>query len=233
MSEHEISHIEIVEEQKKPMEIKTSFIKTLADMKGWKKDAKKIGYVVLVLLILIGVYAASVKIKNAPSWGIRWHAPIERVKYQTYDDANAKFSFSYPERYVFDADQQKKFGNDYLAGFHLNSDGRTGCDVRRSEVGINFAKSDQEISAAVSKELAAGVKGFDKFSGQRFKLSGQDAYKTSFLLTDPLGNSLHITQVLVSANQENYLLVCGSGEAQYEFFAQDFADFLQSFHLKA
>lgn len=231
MSEQETSYIEIEEEQKNPEEIKTPMLKKLTDLQGWKKDGKKIGYAVLVLLVLIGLVMAGVKIKNAPSWGIRWHAPIERVKYQTFNDTNAKFSFAYPERYVFDADQQKKFGNDYLAGFHLKADGRTGCDIRKSEVGINFAKSDQEIATAVSQELATGVKGFDKFSGQRLKLNGQDAYKTSFSLTDPLGNSLHITQVLVSANQENYLLVCGSGEAQYEFFAQDFADFLQSFRL--
>lgn len=237
MIEEEVSHIEIIEEviDDAPKAVVAAPVyKTLFDVAGWKKDAKKIGLILLLVLLLWGFYAGIMKIKDGSDWGIRFHAPVEKVRYQTYGPSGAKFTFAYPEKYVFDADVQKKFGTDYLAGFHLDADSRTGCDVRASEVGINFAKSDQEIAAAISQELAANVKGFDKFAGERIKVDDKDAFKSSFSLTDPLGNKLRITQVLVSpANQENYLLVCGSGEAQAEFFTQDFSDFLHSFRFKA
>lgn len=237
MSEQEISHIEIAEETeeaKKSAVKKNLFVQILADMEGWKKDAKKIGYVLLAILLVLILGWGIMRMVNAPSWGLRFHAPIERVKYQTHNDPAGKFSFVFPVRYTFDSDEQKKFGADYMAGFHLNADSRTGCDVRASEVGINFAKSDQEISEAIAKELSVNVKGLENFSGQRIKLNKRDAFAVNFSLIDPLGNKLRINQILISSpKQENYLLVCGSGEAQAEFFAQDFADFLRSFRLNS
>ena len=120
-----------------------------------------------------------------------------------------------------------------MAGFYLNTDQRTGCDVRSSEVGINFSKNDQEINDAISKDLSANVRGFSDYQGKRIKIDGKDAMQVGFSLIDPLGSTLHITQVMVSnGSEKNYLIACGSGQAQYKFFQKDFNDFISSFRWK-
>lgn len=219
---------EAEKKEEAPTEAKALVIKELLDVKGWKKDAKKI----CLTLAAIASIIIFTQVLRMPSWSLRFNSPVEVVKNISFDQSDSKFSFVFPERYVLDKNEEKKFGNDYLVGFHLEADGRTGCDARTSEVGINFSKNDEEISEAFSKELSAGVKGFDKFEGKRLKINGRDAFQSNFILTDPLGNSLKISQTLLSAGQENYLLVCGSGRAQSEFFAEDFEDFIQSFRVR-
>lgn len=228
MTEENISHVEVVQEETVESKKESTFRKNLLDFGGWKRDLKKIIIIVSILVIAFFMYKAGLKIFEKPM-GVRFHAPIERVKFQEAKHENPGFAFKYSEKYSYDGDQQKKYGADYLGGFHLINDDRTGCDVRRNEVGINFSKSDQEINEAVSKDLAAQVKGFAEFSGKRIKLGKSDAYVSNFLLTDPLGNTLHIQQTLVSKDGQNYILVCGSSQAQYEYFQQDFQDFLDSF----
>lgn len=230
MTQEEISHIEIAQEEKLPEKIqekKNVLWSKLSDLAGWKKDAKKVFYLLIVLTILMGGY---VGIKKLSSLGaVRLHAPIELVSYQKYSQDNPIFSFVFSKKFVLDKDEQKKFGTDYLAGFHLEADQRTGCDVRRSDVGINFAKSDQEINDAISKDLGAHVKGFSNYNGKRIKMDGQPAMVTEFTLTDPLNNTLRLKQVMVSKEGVDYLLVCGSGQPQYEFYTADFSDFINSF----
>lgn len=213
----------------KKQEIK-DFFKSLLDLEGWKKDSKKIAVIIGSMVAVILLVTVAVKISQMQSWSLRFNSPIETVEHQEFKNEN--FSFFFPERYVLDKNEQKKFGADYLAGFHLADDDRTGCDVRSSEIGINFSKSDQEIKDAFIKELSANVKGFDQFKGERLQIGKRDAFKVSFLLTDPLGNKLKINQVLLSGNNENYLLVCGSGSAMEKFFQKDFNDFFKSFRLE-
>lgn len=200
--------------------------KKLVDKDGWKKDAKKIALIVFA----IAAATLAVSIYKMENWGINFQKPAEFVKYVSYEDQMIKFAFS--DRYVLDKNEQKKFGSDYLAGFHLMDDSRTGCDVRQSEVGINFSKTDEEISRAVEADLAKSVKGLKNFDAKRIEIDEREAYRANFDLTDPLGNSLRINQVLVGNGKDNYLLVCGSGRAQAEFFQNDFEDFFKSFRLK-
>ena len=227
--QEEFSHIEIIEDE--PVEIvkeeKPVILEKLSDLEGWKKDAKKIGYCLIVIAAIIaGAWAIK---KLSLSWGLRFHAPIEIISYQRHVQSNPNFSFVFSKKYLFDGDDQKKYGADYLAGFHIQNDQRTGCDVRKTNIGLNFAKSDLEINDAISKDLSAHVKGFANYSGTRIKIDNQAAMRTEFLLTDPLDNTLHIVQVMVSNGGQNYLLVCGSGESQYEFYKKDFETFLDSF----
>lgn len=229
MDEDKISHIEITQIEEIEVdknEEKNALLKKLFDKDGWKKDGKKIFTIVLFLFALVAI----IDLFAAKSWGLRFYLPVEIVKYDVYNDSN--FSFVFPKSYVLDKNEQGKFGSDYIIGFHLANDSRTGCDVRSSKVGINFSKSDDEISSAVSAELAKNVKGFDKFDGKRIDIDGFDAYKASFDLIDPIGNNLRINQVLLSVKDNNYLLVCGSGISQNQFFAKDFNDFFSSIRLR-
>ncbi len=234
MIEEEVSHIEIVEEEKEIqlLKVEKKFIfKSLTDMRGWKKDAKKI---VISLCVLIFISIGYYLITQAAtfSWSMRLHSPIEIISRLHHSQENPTFSFSFSKHYTYDSDEQKKYGDDYLAGFHLQSDQRIGCDVRQSIVGVNFSKSDQEISDAISSDLSTHVKGFSKYQAKRIKIDGKPAILSNFLLTDPLGNTLHINQIMVSNADKDYLIICGSGEAQYDFFQKDFQDFTDSFRWK-
>lgn len=234
MTQQETSHIEISqdEEVEKPaVQEKISVWKKITDIEGWKKDLKRIALVVGVAIIILGSLIFGKKIL-ANSFGVRFQSPVQFVFYQQYAHTNPDFSFSYSKGYVFDGDENKKYGGGYLAGFYLDADQRTGCDVRSSEVGINFSKNDQEINDAISKDLAAHVRGFSNYQGKRLKIDGRDAMQVEFSLTDPLSNTLHITQVMVSNGNESYLIACGSGQAQYRFFQKDFHDFISSFRWK-
>lgn len=234
MTQQETSHIEIIkddDEEKQIIQEKNSVWKKMTDISGWKKDLKKIVYVFGILAVIIGGFVFGKKMLDN-SFGIHFQSPVQFVSYQKYFHTNPDFGFSYPKGYVFDGDENKKYGGGYLAGFYLDSDQRTGCDIRISEVGINFSKTDQEINDAISKDLSDNVRGFSNYRGKRIKIDGKDAMQIDFSLTDPLSNTLHITQIMVSNGNENYLIACGSGQAQYKFFQKDFQDFISSFRWK-
>ena len=231
MMEEKVSHIEILQEERETKQVeqkKSALLEKLTDIKGWKNDVKKIVYLLGIALVLVVGY---VGISNAvaSSWKLRFHMPVEVIQYEKHSQDNPTFSFLFSKKFVYDDDQQKKYGADYLGGFHLQADQRTGCDVRLSTVGINFAKNDQEINDAISKDLSSHVKGFANYSAKRIKMDGQDAMVTEFTLTDPLSNTLHLKQVMVSKGGDSYLLVCGSGQSQYDFYKDDFSEFIGSF----
>ncbi|EKE16293.1 MAG: hypothetical protein ACD_11C00021G0022 [uncultured bacterium] len=225
--------MEMMQKKSEKLEKKSRHIPGMfMDVSGWKKDAKKIFYVLLILLVAGGIYQGVSKLKPYLTWGAHFKSPIELIKYQTYSSEDLDLSFSYSDKYVFDANEKKKYSKDYLAGFYLKADQRTGCDVRLTDIGINFSKNDQEIKDAISKDLAANVKGFADFSGERIEIDGESAMRVSFLLTDPLGNILRITQVMVTHNNKSYLLVCGAGQPHYAIYEKDFNDFIEKIHWK-
>ena len=207
---------------------KFCFLHALLGTRDWKKDVKKIGYGLLAIVAVSLLVFAGVKILNNQLWSFRFHAPVEMVKYQK-SVLSPDFSFVYPQRYVFDSDEQKKYGGDYLAGFHLKDDSRTGCDVRTSNIGINFSKSDKEINDAIYADLSANVKGFDGYTGKRIIIGKENAMESDFSLIDPLSEVLHMKQVMVTHEGKNYLLICGGSEDQYEFYQKDYQDFVSSF----
>jgi hypothetical protein len=230
MSDDTISHIEIVQDEDEKVEAqekKLSIWLKLKDVEGWKKDLRKTLWILLVIALMAGILFGAKRF--FPLFSVRFHVPVEVVSYEKHQQQNPNLSFYFSKNFVFDEDQQKKYGSDYLAGFHLKADQRTGCDVRSSSMGINFGKSDQEINEAISKDLGSSVKGFSNYSGKRIKIDGRDALVTEFMLTDPLSNTLHLKQVMFSNGGDNYLVVCGSGQSQYEFYKDDFAAFIESF----
>lgn len=234
MTQEEFSHIEISQEEIVETPIlsdKEIVLKKLTDLEGWKKDLKKIVIILAALLILLGAYGGVEKILSY-DFGIRFHAPVQIITYQKFEKPEARFTFEFPKGFTFDGDEKGKYGADYLAGFYLNADQRTGCDVRSSDVGINFAKNDLEINDAIKNDLVLHVRGLNDFAGKRIKLDGQDAMQADFSLVDPLNNTLHITQIMVSNDDQSYLIACGSGQAQAQFFQKDFQDFIRSFRWK-
>lgn len=154
---------------------------------------------------------------------------VEKMEYQKYSHIAPDFSFSYSDQYVFDSNEGNKYGNDYLGGFRLKSDQRTGCDIRSNPVGINFKKSEQEIRDALQKEFSVKVKDFKMIDGRFSKIDGESAFVLEFSFTDPVGATLRLNQVMVSHGGADYLLVCGTGDYQYKYLRKDFEHFFDSF----
>lgn len=167
-------------------------------------------------------------VPGVASYDLELSFPVKATKLKKQEIVQERMSFSYPQRFSLDADEQGRYGADYLAGFHLEGDSRIGCDVRRSAAGINFAKSDEEISAAIENDLEKHVKGFSAYRFERDKIGRQEAAKASFELIDPLASTLKVTQWMVSREGKHYLIVCGAGKGVYGFFEKDFERFRRS-----
>lgn len=194
--------------------------------KGRKRDLSKTGLWAAVLAVAVFTALAGGR------YGWEFSFPVKVVKLEKHAIAQAKASFSYPQIFSLDEDKQGRYGADYLAGFHLANDKRIGCDVRRSAAGVNLAKSDEEISAAIKNDLEKNVKGFAAYEFERDEIGGQEAARVSFELVDPLGSTLKVTQGMVSQEGRNYLVVCGAGKGVYGFFEKDFERFFRSFEWK-
>lgn len=201
----------------------------LFDWSGWKKDLRKIAIALIVILVIAGIAKSAMLWSDTHALGFRLNMGISKVNYSSYSHIGPDFSFKFPNTFVADNDEQKKYGDSYLGGFRLKGDQRTGCDVRLNPVGINFKKTDKEIHDAVIGDLAGHIKDFKEISTSRRMIGGENAYIVSFSFTDPLGNTVRVSQAITSHAGNNYVFVCGTGEYQYNFFAEDFNDFFKSF----
>lgn len=183
-------------------------------------------------IILLAVFIAGIVWVIGKKFDLRLDFSIQKINYQNYNHIGPDFSFRYPDYYVFDGDEEKKYGIGYMGGFRLISDQRTGCDVRQSETMINFQKTDQEIQSALEENFKKSVKNFELIKTERRKIGGEDAFNFEFSFTDPLGSTAHLSQVITAHDNVGYLLVCGTGDYQYKYFQKDFTDFLDSFQWK-
>lgn len=188
-----------------------------------KKHIEQGLFFVIIILLISAFYIFFQK----SGWRFDWS--VQKINYLKYEHIAPDFSFRYPDYFQFDGDKEKKFGADYIAGFRLKTDQRTGCDLRFNSFGLNFSKSDQEIEDAIKNDLSKSVKEFNLIETKRIKFGGEDAFAVDFTFLDPIGNRTRLTQIMVSYNKANYLAICGTGEYQYKFFQKDFADFFESF----
>lgn len=202
-----------------------AFLKKMSLPEKWTK--KKVIEGVLAIIILVLVIDAGYVI--AKKSGIRMNVFVSKADYKTYSHVAPDFSFTYPGHFVIDNDDQKKYGDSYISGFRLVSDSRTGCDVRSNSFGINFQKSDKEIAAALTKDVSVSAKDFKLVEAKKISIGGEKAFQLVFSFTDPLGSVTRLSQVIVSHNGGNYLLLCGTGDYQYKYFQSDFDNFYDSF----
>lgn len=200
-----------VQEQKRPAHI-------IKKMLGYKI----VRYVMLVAFVCGFIMVIQLISAQYLPFGFEMQTPFIAKKYHTYTQEEHGIKFRHTDHYVIDTDEKQKYGESYIVGLHMVNDARTGCDIRYNAVGINFAKSDQEINDAIYNDLAKNVKGLSEYQGKRITIDGEDAMRVDFLLTDPLGNILHISQAIVSHEGDDYLIACGGNASQYTYFAQDF-----------
>ncbi|MFA5994161.1 MAG: hypothetical protein WC823_04335 [Parcubacteria group bacterium] len=181
----------------------------------------------LFLTIIILVILAFFVVANRSGWRVDWS--VQKVNYLKYSHIGPDFSFRYPDYFHLDTDVEKRFGTDYIAGFKLRTNQGTGCDVRYNSFGLNFQKSDQEIQAAIEKDLSQTAKEFHLISSKRLQVDGEQAFLVEFDFLDPTGDTVRLAQMLTSHAGMDYALICGTGEYQYKYFQRDFADFFSNF----
>ena len=214
----------------------SKIIDSLLDKTGWKKDVNRILIGLIIVFSIWFVYACyhyllSSDTKVFELGGQRIFFDWQKINYETYrnDDPEKTFSFHFPQYYVLDKDPNKQYGSNYLAGFHLETDSRTGCEVRLNPIGINFSKTDEEIKNVLSRDIARTAKDFQLESYGRIKIQGSDGFMVTFSFLNPIGQRVRLTQVLASSKNANYLLVCGTGDYQYKYFRHDFDNFFDTF----
>lgn len=196
---------------------------------GWKKDLKKLQKISVVVFYLAIILGIILYFSNS-LFGWRMNFFLDKVHYKNYSHIGPDFSFEYPDYFQIDSGEGKNYGTGYLTGIKLNSDSRTGCDIRLNAAGLNFQKSDEEITKALTGELSKSAKDFRLISSKRFKIDGENAFSLEFSFTDPINSRVHLNQIITGHNNNFYMIICGTGEYQYRFFERDFQSFLDSFN---
>ncbi len=199
----------------------------LVGLRGWKRDPKRLAVPVSVLIVLLGALSAGAFV--ARGGAIRLHVPVVFVA--THTVTATGYTFRYPVTYA-DEVGDAKYGAAYLTGFHLPGDNRTGCDVRSSDTGLNFAKGDAAIRTALVSELSKSAGGFELKSAGRMTIGSDPAYSVEFSFTDPMGDTMRIDQVMTTDRGNHYILICGAHDAQWDFFKDDFQTFFGSFRFR-
>jgi hypothetical protein len=173
------------------------------------------------VIILVAVYALRIS-------GVRAVFYLERFRPVNVDLQDVPMKFSFLDRYGLDNDEKKKFGSDYVIGFKLPSDPQTGCDIRKTDSRLDMSKKDDQISAAVNKQLESASRDFVLLSQKTLLIDGEKSWKSDFTMSDPTGSTIRIEQILVSRGQEGYAIICGSQELLFERVSPDFGYFISS-----
>ena len=162
-------------------------------------------------------------------WSIRFRFPVTIIS--SHEFSAPGFSFRYPDGFEMENDTSR-YGERYVSGFHAQGDVRTGCDVRLSDAGINFAKDDGDIRQALAGELSKDAEGFSLERGYRMMLGTSPGFSMEFSFLDPAGNTMRVRQVMATHGAEQYILICGSSAASWKFFEEDFAFFFEHFRFR-
>ncbi|MBU1110734.1 hypothetical protein KKB83_03900 [Patescibacteria group bacterium] len=162
--------------------------------------------------------------------GYRVNFSIDKRNYQTYHHESPKFSFTYDaSRFQIDLDEEERFGESYLVGLKLPSDSRVGCDVRVVDGNIKFKDTAQETGSLISKQISEGAEFFKSGNYGFIQIGVEKALSMEITVGGPLGELLRTDQVFVSHLDKTYTLMCGTSQGVYDYFADDFAHFFETF----
>lgn len=195
---------------------------------NWKNDLRKIWKLLLILAFAL-IVLELLAFYQGSFLGWKFDFFLKKVNYKNYTHLAPDFSYRYADYFETDSGEGKNYGDNYLSGFKLGTDPRTGCDIRMIKSGINFQKNDAEIRSALSKELSASAKDFKLINAHRMKIDGENAFALDFSFIDPIGSRVRVNQVMTGHENNFYVLICGTGDYQYQFFEKDFKDFTNSF----
>lgn len=201
-------------------------------LKKFLKILKIIGIVLIALAVLTAGYFAY-RLSQKDLFGWRLNFSLSKVKTKDYSSFAPTIAFKYPEIFEMDLDLDEKYGKTYLAGIKLKTDDRTGCDLRTGGPELDFSKSADALSQEIVgpiEEKASGLKVLEK---NKISLGGQDAFKVSFSFLDPIGARIRLDQLFTKGKDgTRYMIICGAGEYQFNFFEKDFEVFYDSINFE-
>jgi hypothetical protein len=189
---------------------------------------KKLISSIIFGVILLSICIVGYMLFKQNLFGWRGTLNISKIVTKNYTNYAPSFSFKYPDIFEIDSNQDAKYGKTYVVGIKLKTDNRTGCDIRLGGPEINFSSTDEQIIKEIADPIREKSKDFKLIEAKKTKFSNLDAFKFSFSFLDPIGARVRLDQVLVSSQNNRYIIICGAGEYQHSFFARDFDVFLNS-----
>jgi len=180
----------------------------------------------VALAILIAGYSAY-RLSQKDLFGWRLNFNLSKVEISDYQGIAPNIAFKYPKIFDLDLDKDKRYGSAYVAGIKLATDDRTGCDIRRGGPQLDMSKSNQALSDEITGPIKAKASDFQLLESSKTKVGGRPAFQVSFSFLDPIGARVRLDQIFLP-EKENYMIICGTGEYQYNFFRKDFQTFYDS-----
>jgi len=190
------------------------------------KSLKIMGVAFVVVAILISGYFAY-RLSQKDLFGWRLNFNLNKVETNDYNGFAPTIAFKYPKIFELDLDKDKKYGSAYVAGIKLATDDRTGCDIRLGGPQLDLSKSNQELADGITGPIKSKASDFQLLENSKTSIGGRQSFKVSFSFLDPIGARVRLDQIFLP-EKENYMIICGTGEYQYNFFKKDFQIFYDS-----
>ena len=206
--------------------------KGIEGVKGVKETGKVRRGLVWVIAIAVILVVGGGAYYYLSSQGYILKFSLSKPEYLDYKNLSPSFSFSYSSKFVLDKDEEKRFGETYLVGLKLPSDNRVGCDVRAVKGQLNLEGEIGAVAEKLAQQISEGAKDFQVLKSEFREIGGEKAVLLEISFKGPLGETMRTDQVFAGRKDMVYTLICGATEGTYEFFAEDFSYFLDSFSWK-
>jgi len=178
--------------------------------------------IIIILAIIIALFYFFFYFSQHDLGGWRFNFSLSKVKTNDYQSFGPKLAFKYPDIFEIDSDPQKKYGDNYVVGIKLKTDSRTGCDIRKGGPMLDYSKSIDELTENAISQIRDKAKDFQLIEKEKINIAGRDGFKTSFSFLDPIGARVRLDQIFTQNEGINYMIICGAGEYQFDFFRKDF-----------
>ncbi|MDO8241071.1 MAG: hypothetical protein Q7T51_03785 [Candidatus Moranbacteria bacterium] len=188
-----------------------------------------ISVTVILVIIIVSAIAYSIFLFSKKDFlGWRLNLGVTKIETSEYKGLAPNINFKYSKIFEIDSDVDKKYGVGYVVGLKLKTDNRTGCDIRIGGPELDFSKDSQSLADSIVGPIKEKAKNFDLIEKTKTKIGGQDALEISFSFLDPIGARIRLDQIFVKDGDNNFIIICGTGEYPYEFFKKDFRSFYNS-----
>lgn len=181
-----------------------------------------------LVLVVLAVGYFTYRLSNKDLFGWRLNFGLSKVETKDYKSIAPNIAFKYPTIFELDVDKDKKYGTNYVVGIKLATDNRTGCDIRRDGPQLDLSKLEKELTDEITNPIKEKASDFQLIENKKVKIGQEPAFEVSFSFLDPIGARVRLDQIFISKQSINYMIICGTGEYQYEFFKKDFQTFYDS-----
>ena len=192
----------------------------------------KIAAIILVALIILVVGYFTYFLSQKDLFGWRMNFNLNKVETSDYQGIAPTIAFKYSKIFEIDLDKDKKYGSNYIVGIKLKTDDRTGCDVRINGPQLDLSKSEKELADTIIAPIKDKASDFQLIESKKIKIGGELAFKVAFSFLDPIGARVRLDQVFIPKQGNNFMIICGTGEYQYDFFKKDFQAFYDSINFE-